>query len=368
MTDAGALLYSPESEDLRSALRAMLSQHCDWTEVLARTELADTADHVWKRLTGEMGCAGLPIPEDRGGHGASWSETAVVVEELGRAVADVPFLTSAVIALAVLQGLGDSDMLGQIADGSLVAAVAAPWPRLQEPSTTKPAWSGGNIQGDVSLVAGAIGADVLLVPAGDALIAVDPATVQIHSAIAFDQTRPLADLHFENVEGRVLAAGPQVAVALNHAATIGVAMIASEQLGIAERCLELTVQHALRRTQFGRLIGSYQAVKHRLADVWVSIVEAKAVARYAANCAAENSPDLAIASSLAHVVCSRAALRATQEMIQVHGGIGFTWEHPAHLYLKRARANATALGTEIWHRRQLGVKLGLTSRDGHARR
>ncbi len=146
---------------------------------------------------------------------------------------------------------------------------------------------------------------------------------------------------------------------LTAALTAGAAILASEQLGLAERCLEMTVDYVKERKQFGRAIGSYQALKHRLAEVWAGVTQARAVARYAADCLATGDPDAAVAASIAQAYCSPVAVRAAEECVQMHGGIGFTWEHPAHLFLKRAKADAVALGTARAHRALLGDQVGL---------
>jgi alkylation response protein AidB-like acyl-CoA dehydrogenase len=128
---------------------------------------------------------------------------------------------------------------------------------------------------------------------------------------------------------------------------------------LAERCLEITVEHLLTRYQFGRQIGSYQALKHRMADLWAGVTQARAVARYAAGCVADADPDAAVAASLAQAYCSLVAVKAAEECVQLHGGIGFTWEHPAHLYLKRAKADAIAFGTASQHRARLAELVDL---------
>ncbi|MDT4938040.1 MAG: hypothetical protein QOG80_1711, partial [Pseudonocardiales bacterium] len=137
------------------------------------------------------------------------------------------------------------------------------------------------------------------------------------------------------------------------------ALLASEQLGLAQRCLDMIVDHLKTRYQFGRQIGSFQALKHRAADLWVAISQARAVARYAAGCVADHDADAPVAVALAQAYCSPVAVRAAEECVQLHGGIGFTWEHPTHLYLKRAKADAILFGTARRHRARLGELVGL---------
>lgn len=167
-------------------------------------------------------------------------------------------------------------------------------------------------------------------------------------------TRQLADITFDSAMATVIAQGAAVSAAVESALSISAAMLASEQLGLAEKCLTMTVEYLKDRRQFGRVLGSYQGLKHRLADLWVDITHARALARYAASCAATDSPDLPVASALAHSLCSAVALTAAQECVQLHGGIGFTWEHPAHLYLKRAKASMLMFGGPETHRDHLG--------------
>jgi alkylation response protein AidB-like acyl-CoA dehydrogenase len=168
--------------------------------------------------------------------------------------------------------------------------------------------------------------------------------------VSLDLTRPLCDLSLAGVPGRRLAAAPEAAAAVAAGLTVGAALLASEQLGVAQWCLESTVEYVRTRHQFGRPVGSFQALRHRLADLWVEIAQARAVARHAAACLAADDPDTAVASALAQAFCGPVAVHAAEECVQLHGGIGFTWEHPAHLYLKRAKSSAIGFGTADRHR------------------
>ena len=166
-------------------------------------------------------------------------------------------------------------------------------------------------------------------------------------------TRQLCDLSLDNVQAARIAAGPQAEHAVAVALQAGAAMLAAEQLGLADRALEITLAYVKQRYQFARPVGSFQAIKHRLADWWVAVTQARAASRYAAACLAEGDPDTPVAVALAKATCSDTAVLASQEMIQLHGGIGFTWEHPAHLFLKRAKSTSIALGTADRHRATL---------------
>ncbi|WP_432982072.1 acyl-CoA dehydrogenase family protein [Dactylosporangium sp. CA-233914] len=344
------LLYGEVEEELRASVRALLRDRTD----LTRVEGPDPIDvKLWRALAADLGCAGLPVPESAGGAGASWRETAVVMEELGRAVAPVPFLGSAVLATAALPA-GDP-LLADLAAGTRTATLAVPL------SADRVRFSvsahAEALDGTVTTVADALTADVLLVPTADGLFAVDAADAVRTPVVSLDLTRPVADLEFRGAPGRRVA--PDAAPPVTRALLAGAALLASEQLGIAEWCLATTVEYARTRRQFARQIGSYQAVKHRLADLWVSVTQARAVARYAADCLANDDPDLPVAASLAQAFCSPVAVKAAEECVQLHGGIGFTWEHPAHWRLKRARANATALGSATRHRAHLAELVNL---------
>jgi alkylation response protein AidB-like acyl-CoA dehydrogenase len=207
-------------------------------------------------------------------------------------------------------------------------------------------------------VADALLADVLLVPADGVpfgLYAVDAAAPGVDRAavVSLDATRPLCDLAFDSAPARAVATGEAAAQAVASALAAGAAMLASEQLGVAQRCLDMTVAYLKERRQFARPIGSFQALKHRVADVWIQVTQARAAARYAAACLADGDPDVPVAIALAKAACGDAAVHAAQECVQMHGGIGFTWEHPAHLLLKRAKSGSMAFGTPDRHRAAL---------------
>ncbi|MGQ0467353.1 MAG: acyl-CoA dehydrogenase family protein [Sporichthyaceae bacterium] len=364
------LLYTDVEDDLRGTVRALLDKRADWSDVLARTESAEPTDlALWHSLAADIGCAGLAVAETYGGAGASWREVAVVAEELGRAVAPVPFLGSAVVATALLGELAPASpeaakILEALAGGERVAAVAAPAGASAFHLTGSVTARQGGLHGLVGLVLDATTADVLLVPTSDGVFAVetDAPGVHVASVASLDMTRPLAEVALNGATGRQLAA-PDDDRALRTALNVGAAVLASEQLGLAERCLALTLNYAKLRHQFGRPIGSFQAVKHRLADLWVALTSARAVARYAADCAATASPDLPTAAALAQAHCAPIAQYAAEECVQIHGGIGFTWEHPAHLYLKRAKADLLLLGTPGRHRAALAALVDLAPAD-----
>jgi alkylation response protein AidB-like acyl-CoA dehydrogenase len=352
------LLYNDVEDTLRANLRQMLAQRCPHPAILARSESDEPYDmELWRTLAVGMGLAGLAIPEKFGGAGASLREVAVVCEELGRAVAPVPYLGSAVVATAVLLAIEDAALLGELAAGSRTAALAVPF---ATPPGSLPATM-DSLTGTITSVADALAADTLLVPAGGALYAVDATAVVRTPVVSLDLTRRLCDISLRDAPGRRLADGDEAAAAVSAGLSAGAALLACEQVGVAEWCLESTVEYAKTRYQFGRPVGSFQAVKHRLADVWAGLTQARAVARYAVACLATGDPDATVAIALAQAHCSPVATNAAEECVQLHGGIGFTWEHPAHLYLKRAKADAIAFGTPDRHRATLARLVDLES-------
>jgi len=371
MTDAPDLRspdlgYSEVEQELRANVRALLAARAPQSATLARTESEQPVDTaLWRALSVELGVTGLAVPEKSGGAGASWRETAVVLEELGRAAAPVPYLGSAVLATAALLAAGESVLLPTVASGEHVAALAVPFataPGAAFPDTVRED-ADGLLHGTVRLVADARTAHVLLVPAvtgaGPALYAVGEFTAA--PVVSLDMTRPLADLTLDGARGRLIAEGDAAVRAVDAALTAGAALLASEQLGVAEWALETTVAYAKERHQFGRPIGSFQAVKHRLADLWVAVAQLRAVARNAAEALATGSADLPVAAALAQAFASQVVVTAAEDAVQLHGGIGFTWEHPAHLYLKRAKSSSIALGSADRHRARLAVLADLPS-------
>ncbi|MGH8962796.1 MAG: acyl-CoA dehydrogenase family protein [Jatrophihabitantaceae bacterium] len=359
------LLYTDVEEQLRSSVRELLDKRAPSAAVLARTESDERYDPaLWTALAMETGVAGLAVPESAGGHGASWREVAVVAEELGRSVAGTPFLGSAVLSTALALSAAAHDLLAGLASGSTTAALAVALSTTPgAPFPTGVRLDGSTVTGTVRSVADVELADVLVVPAigsaGPVVVSVRAADVLRAGVVPLDLTRPLTDLTFESAAASVIASGDAAVQALTFALEAGAVVLAGEQVGLAERCLQLSVEHLRTRYQFGRPIGSFQALKHRAADLWSAITQARAVARYAADCLAAVDPDAPIAACLAQAYCGPVAVKAAEECVQLHGGIGFTWEHPAHLYLKRAKADAIALGTASQHRARLATLVDL---------
>ncbi|WP_327365238.1 acyl-CoA dehydrogenase family protein [Streptomyces sp. NBC_01217] len=357
-TQAPDLLYSEAEEDLRAAVRSLLADRCDAPTVLARVESDTPYDpRLWKALAADIGTAGLLVPEKLGGQGAGHREAAVVLEELGRSVAPAPYLTSAVVATETLLALGTQDgraaeLLGDLATGRKVAVLALPF-SAPRPDAAQPAGVvGDTLEGTVTGVADAAAADVLLVPTTDGLYAVETGSdgVAVEPLVPLDLTRPLATVTLTGATGTRLANGARAVSAVRRGLLAGAGLLASEQLGIAEWCLTETVRYTRERHQFNRPVGSFQSLKHRMAQLWLEVVSARAAARNAADALATGSPDTPLAVAVAQAYCSKAAVHAAEECIQLHAGIGMTWEHPAHLYLKRAKADSIAYGTAGHHR------------------
>ncbi|HJQ48582.1 MAG TPA: acyl-CoA dehydrogenase family protein [Amycolatopsis sp.] len=357
MTD---LLYSDVEEDLRASVRDLFADKASAASVLARTESDEPYDlKLWRTVAVELGLTGLHVPEELDGQGASTRELAVVLEELGRAVAPVPFLGSAVLATSALLACGTGEAAGlvrRLATGAAIGALAVPlttWPT--SPFPTGVSVAGDVLSGGIGVVADASVADVLVVPAtgpdGPVLYAVEDFTAT--EVTSLDLTRRLADVVLDKASGRLLASGDAAVGALETALTTGAGLLASEQVGIAQRCLDETVAYVKGRYQFGRPIGSFQALKHRLADAYLEVVTARAAARYAADTLASDDTDVPVAVALAQSACSATAVHLAEEAVQLHGGIGMTWEHTAHLYLKRAKSDELALGTPGRHRSTL---------------
>jgi alkylation response protein AidB-like acyl-CoA dehydrogenase len=368
MTDLD-LLYTEDETELRKAVSALLAARCDAASVAAMYDGDRAAvDRTWRGLAGEIGAAGLLVPEELGGAGASAREAAVVQEEAGRAVAPVPFLTSAAVATTVL--LADAatpvagELLGGLAAGERCAALLLPL--ATGPGDPLPAVAldeAGTLSGTVTNVVGALESDALLVPArsgdGVACFAVRTTDATVEPVVSLDMSRQLADVTLQAAMADLVLPAGTAEDAVRRALLVGAGMLASEQLGVAQWCLTTTVDYLKERRQFGRVVGGFQALNHRLADLYVTVESMASAARYAAAALAAGDPDAEIAVRVAAAYCGDAAVHAAEEAIQLHGGIGMTWEHPAHLRLKRAKAAQLALGSPGSHRARLAALVDL---------
>ncbi|WAZ20028.1 acyl-CoA/acyl-ACP dehydrogenase [Streptomyces cinnabarinus] len=351
------LLYSEEEEALRAAVRDLLADHCDAPGVIARTESDTPHDReAWKALTDGMGLAGLLVPEEHGGQGATHREAAVVLEELGRAVAPVPYLTSAVVATEALLACDAHDLLADLASGRSIGALAVALSIAPGAAYQVVRHEDGALHGELTAIADAAVADVLLVPADDGgLYAVDAEAVTVTPQVSLDLTRPVATVTLDGAAGRLLGdAEPAVRRALR----AGAGLLASEQLGLAEWTLTETVRYLKERKQFNRPVGGFQALKHRLAQLWLEVVNLRAAARNAADALARGE-DADLAVAVAQSYAAPVAVHTAEEALQLHAGIGMTWEHPVHLYLKRAKADSLAYGTAGAHRAALAELVDL---------
>ncbi|MGW3104541.1 acyl-CoA dehydrogenase family protein [Streptomyces sp. NPDC001100] len=354
MTD---LLYSEEEEALRAVVRDLLTDHCDAAGVIARTESDAPHDlSLWKSLADGIGLAGLLVPEAQGGQGATHREVAVVLEELGRAVAPVPYLTSAVVATEALLECGAEDLLAELASGRRIGALAVSLSVAPGAAHTTVRLENGSLHGELTGIADAAAADVLLVPGEDGgLYAVEAGAVTVEPQVSLDLTRPLARVMLDGAAGRRIG---DAAPAVRRALRAGAGLLASEQLGVADWTLTETVRYLKERKQFNRPVGGFQALKHRLAQLWLEVVSLRAAARNAAD-ALTTGDDTDVAVAVAQAYATSVVVHAAEEAVQLHGGIGMTWEHPAHLYLKRAKADSIAYGTAGAHREALAELVDL---------
>jgi alkylation response protein AidB-like acyl-CoA dehydrogenase len=370
---------TPEQTELRRAARRFLTTHCASAQV--RTAMVSAHgfdDDAWSRAARELGWTAIAVPEAYGGAGLGWIEIAAVAEEIGRANACLPFLSTVALATAALLAGGDAAPwaahLGGIARGETVATLAFAEGTHVDPleiATTAEERDGGWVlTGEKRYVVDGHAASLLMVSAraprtrgeeGVALYAVDAGAAGLtrERVSTLDPTRALAVVKLHDVWVPGNARGGD-ASALRRALDRAAIILAAEQLGGAERCLEMATEYAKARVQFDRPIGSFQAVKHKLADMLMAVETARSAAIWAAAVAASNDDsELAVAASLAKSYCGEAFFRCAAECVQIHGGIGFTWEHDAHLFLKRARTSLTLLGSPDRDRERVAQSLGL---------
>jgi len=375
--------FDEEQEALRETARAFLAEYSGSEAVRAAMETEHGHDPaVWKRIGAELGWTAISIPEAHGGLGLGEVELVALLEPMGEALLASPFFATVALganALIVAGGEAQKEAwLPGIAAGTTRATLAVPgaqgrWSAAGVEATWR-ADGGGYLLGGVSrhVVDGAC-ADLVVVAAraegsrgdeGISLFAVpgDAAGLERHALPTLDRTRRLAELRFEGLRvppearlGDEGAAAPALREILDRAAVA----LAAEQVGGAQRCLDMAVAYAKQREQFGRPIGSFQAIKHKCADLVVAVESARSLAYYAGCVAAEGSAELPAVASMAKAWCSEAYFRCAAESIQIHGGVGITWEYDCHLHLKRARASEALLGPPAEHRERVAVEMGL---------
>lgn len=365
---------SDEQRELRRTVRALFELKSPEHEVRRIIETPQGYDtDLWRQMADQLGLHGLAIPEEFGGSGFGYAELGVVIEEAGRALAPDPFFGSVVMAGGTLMGCDDdaarSRYLPGIAAGTTIAALAVTEEsgRWEADSIQTSAHRSGTqwiINGSKTFVLTGDIADLLLVAArtdtGVSLFAVDEIDALTRRRLAtLDPTRRQARVDFEAVPAELIGVEGQAWPSLSHALDVAAACLAVEQVGGAQRCLELAVDYAKTRHQFGRPIGSFQAIRHRCADLMLEIECARGAAQYALHAAARQMDELPAAASLAKAYCSDVYAKAAAANIQIHGGIGFTWEHPAHLYFKRAKSSEQLLGDAVYHRGLLADRIGI---------
>ncbi|MFG2376434.1 acyl-CoA dehydrogenase family protein [Streptomyces sp. NPDC048504] len=365
---------APEVSELRRTVRAFLERKAPESAVRRVVDEGLGRDaEVWDQLAQQLGLHGLLVPEELGGQGTSFVEMGVVLEEMGRSLLPGPFFSNAVLAVGALTASGDdriaAELLTAIAEGTTIATVAFSEGLTGRPgeSTATARFAEGTwrLNGQVEAVLDGRAADILLVvaPAGGELglfaVTADSSGLERTLLAGLDLTREIARVRLTDVEARRV--GGDFTSGQRHVLALGTVGIAAELAGATQKILEMAVDYAKLREQFGKPIGSFQAVKHLCADIFVTAESALAVARYAARVAAEDQEGLAEAAALAKAYSSEACTLAAERNIQVHGGIGFTWEHPAHLYLRRIKSGELLFGDSAHHRGELAALLGLTA-------
>ncbi len=389
-----------ELDELREAVREFLAAKSGESAVRAASQTGyDPA--VWDQMARQLRLPGLALPSEYGGDGFGLTELEVVLEEMGAALACSPFFATVVLAAQALLASGDeaacARYLPGIAAGRTIATLAAAeghasWdPAMVAARAQRVAgdaglapggWAPGGwapeewapeewapeewaLSGKKSFVIDGAIADLVLVvarsTAGPGLFAVDRGAPGLHAEpmTTLDPTRPMAALTFDQVPAVLVGAEGQAGRLMSRVLDLACVALAAEQAGGARRCLEMSAGYARTRFQFGRPIGSFQAVKHKCADMLVRVELAEATAREAARLADEAAAEFGVAAATAHICCSQAYLFAAAENIQVHGGIGFTWEHPAHLYFRRAKSSELLFGGPAVYHERLLDRLGI---------
>ncbi len=333
--------FSAEQRDLAATVRRFLAAKAPEPEL--RRAMASELGYdpaIWSRMADELGLPGLAIPEQYGGAGFTFLELGMVLQEMGRALLCAPFFSSVVLAAHALLHSGDEaaakEWLPRIAAGQLLATVVLPRHANVRATDSGGAW---RLDGVAEFVLDGATAELILVAAGPGLFAVREGFAR-QSVEVFDPTRRLARLEFDGTSADLVSDAANLARTTDLAA-IG---LAAECVGVAERALEMATEYAKLRVQFGRPIGSFQAIKHRLANVLLEVEAARSAAWYALWAVTERPEEVSVVAPLALATCSETAYLAAAENIQVHGGIGYTWEHPAHLYFRRATTSRLLLG------------------------
>jgi alkylation response protein AidB-like acyl-CoA dehydrogenase len=366
-----------ELDELRDGVRDFLSAKASHDQVqrLVDTD-ADYDTSTWAQMAEQLGLQSLVVPTEYGGDGYSFSELRVVLEEMGRAVLPSAFFSTVVMAASALLRSGDeaaqATHLPAIAAGKVTATLAVDegsgsWAVDDIATRAEQVEGGWILTGEKPLVVDGATAELLLLVARTAsgpslfLVLDDAAGLTREPLRTLDPTRKMARLTFDNTPAALVGDEGGAGEVVDHVLDLIATALAAEQVGAARACLDASASYARERRQFGRAIGSFQAIKHKCADMFTRVQLAQAAANEAADAASglPDTPPLGVAAAVAHLVCSEALMFVAAENIQVHGGIGFTWEHPAHLYYRRAKASQLLLGGPAVYHERLLARLGL---------
>lgn len=363
--------FTDEQEEFRTVLRRFLDDKSPTTEVRRLMESETGWERAgWRELNNQLGLTAIAIPEAYGGQGFGFVELCIVLEEMGRALLCAPYFSSAVLATQAILNAGSEEdkeaLLPAIASGETIATLAftedsGGWDSGSIEMTATPSGSGCRLDGVKSFVLDGAAADLIVVVArrpassgddGLGFFVVDASADELEKTplVTMDTTRKLARLQFNGVEAKPLGEGNRAGAAFAKTMQQAAIALASEMVGGAERLRESAVEYAMMRMQFGRPIGSFQAIKHKCADMLVDVELAKAAAYYAAAAAADDDGDLPAIASLAKACVSDAYMKTAIDTIQIHGGIGFTWDNDTHLWFKRAKSSEVFLGDAHYHR------------------
>ncbi|MGE0220227.1 acyl-CoA dehydrogenase family protein [Mycolicibacterium sp.] len=369
------ITFTDEQEEFRTIVRQFLESRSPESAVrqLMETELGYDPT-VWSQMAAQLALQGLVVPEAYGGQGFGQIELTIALEEMGRVLLCAPFFATVVLAANALLLSADAEAnakyLPGLAGGETIATVAfaepnGRWDTSGIETTAAKTDGSWRLTGTKSYVLDGCAAQLIIVAArtesGISLFAVDgDASGLTRTSLAtMDQTRKLAKIDLDQVPATLVGVDGAGADVLNRVLDLAAVGLAAEQVGGMQRVLEMAVQYAKDRVQFGRPIGSFQAIKHKCADMLLEVESAKSAAYHAAACAADSSDELPSAASLAKAYCSEAYSHTTAENIHIHGGIGFTWEHSAHLYFKRAKSSELMFGDPGYHREQLAQRIGI---------
>ncbi|NDV03037.1 acyl-CoA/acyl-ACP dehydrogenase [Rhodococcus sp. IEGM 248] len=367
-TEPPAMTPVAEHDDIRAVVRQLLDRHStlEAGRLAAESEVGYSPE-LWSLLVKEMNVAALTVPEDRGGLGYGVVELGIVLEECGRALVSEPVLTSAMLGVQALLAADRypqvDELLGRVVQGELVATVTALSAETDFVDATRSGdrWS---VSGRATNVVQGGAADIVVLlgrgDEGPGLYAVDlrTAPVRRRELPVIDPSRRQANLLFGDAAAvRLVGPGDALRTAAS-LQSLGVIGLACEHVGIVDRLLESTTEYTMQRHQFGRAIGSFQAVKHRLANTLVELEKARSAARYAAAVFSEDPDSAALPAAVAGAICTEAAIATALEAVQLHGGVGFTWEHAAHSYVRRALGDEPLLGDSRAHRSRVADLVG----------